>query len=42
MSDGEHQFNQIIGTMMLLETPGCLLLLDEPDTHFNPKWRSRL
>ncbi len=42
LSDGEHQFNQIIGTMMLLETPGCLLLLDEPDTHFNPKWRSRL
>ena len=42
LSDGEHQFNEVIGTMMLLEQPGSLLLLDEPDTHFNPMWRAML
>jgi len=42
LSDGEHQFNQVIGSMMLMDEPGCLLLFDEPDTHFNPKWRSNI
>jgi restriction system-associated AAA family ATPase len=41
LSDGEHQFNEVIGSMMLMDQPGCLLLMDEPDTHFNPKWRAR-
>lgn len=42
LSDGEHQFNEVIGSMMLLEEDGCLLLYDEPDTHFNPKWRASI
>ncbi len=42
LSDGEHQFNEIIGTMLLIDSPGSLILLDEPDTHFNPKWRAKL
>ena len=42
LSDGEHQFNEVIGSMMLMDEPGCLLLFDEPDTHFNPKWRSNI
>lgn len=42
LSDGEHQFNEVVGSLMLVEEEGCLFLLDEPDTHFNPKWRSKL
>ena len=42
LSDGEHQFNEVIGSMMLMDESGCLLLFDEPDTHFNPKWRSNI
>lgn len=42
LSDGEHQFNEVIGSLLLLEEDNCLLLLDEPDTHFNPKWRASI
>lgn len=39
VSDGEHQFLQIYGSVILFDEPGCVFLLDEPETHFNPKWR---
>lgn len=42
LSDGEHQFNEVIGSVMMMEEDGCLFLLDEPDTHFNPKWRAKM
>ena len=42
LSDGEHQFNEVIGTILMMEQEGCLFLIDEPDTHFNPKWRAKL
>lgn len=42
LSDGEHQFNEVIGLMLMLEAEGCLFLLDEPDTHFNPMWRAKM
>ncbi len=42
LSDGEHQFNEVIGMLLMMEQQGCLFLIDEPDTHFNPKWRSKL
>ena len=42
LSDGEHQFIEVLGTVLMMEQPGCLFLLDEPDTHFNPKWRAKL
>ncbi len=41
LSDGEHQFAHIFGTMMMFEQPNILFLLDEPEAHFNPKWRSQ-
>ncbi|RRA98628.1 restriction system-associated AAA family ATPase [Larkinella rosea] len=41
-SDGEHQFNEIIGSVMMMEEEGSLFLMDEPDTHFNPKWRAKM
>jgi len=42
LSDGEHQFSQVIGSVLMLEEPGCLFLFDEPNTHFNPKWRAKM
>lgn len=44
ISDGEHQFIHIIGGILLFDEKypprDLLYLLDEPDTHFNPIWRS--
>jgi len=39
LSDGEHQFLNVFGTMLMIDQDNCLFLLDEPETHFNPKWR---
>jgi len=44
ISDGEHQFIHIVGGMLLFDEVNpkreVIYLLDEPDTHFNPQWRS--
>ena len=40
MSDGEHQFLHSIGLALLYKNTSSLFLLDEPETHFNPKWRA--
>ena len=40
-SDGEHQFIHTIGICLLLKDRRSLLLLDEPETHFNPSWRAK-
>lgn len=40
-SDGEHQFIHTVGICLLLKDRRSLLLLDEPETHFNPSWRAR-
>ncbi len=41
LSDGEHQMLHVFGAMMLFGQPGTLFLFDEPETHFNPEWRSK-
>lgn len=41
LSDGEHQLLQVIGSILLMDASGTLFLLDEPETHFNPDWRSK-
>jgi len=41
LSDGEHQLLHALSGLMLLETRNSIFILDEPDTHFNPEWRSR-
>ncbi|WP_411502965.1 restriction system-associated AAA family ATPase [Brevibacillus centrosporus] len=41
LSDGEHQLMQVFGSLLLMDTKGSLFLFDEPDTHFNPDWRSK-
>ncbi|MCD8081444.1 MAG: restriction system-associated AAA family ATPase [Bacteroides sp.] len=40
-SDGEHQFIHTMGICLLLKDRRALLLLDEPETHFNPSWRGK-
>jgi restriction system-associated AAA family ATPase len=42
LSDGEHQLLHTIGTLMLMQEPDSLFILDEPETHFNPEWRAKL
>jgi restriction system-associated AAA family ATPase len=39
LSDGEHQLAQILGTLSMISYSNVLFLLDEPESHFNPKWR---
>lgn len=39
LSDGEHQLAQILGTACMASFPNVLFLLDEPESHFNPRWR---
>ncbi len=39
LSDGEHQFLYIVGLLLLFKEESSLFLLDEPETHFNPKWK---
>lgn len=39
-SDGEHQYIHTMAICLLLKDSDSLILLDEPETHFNPKWRS--
>lgn len=41
LSDGEHQLIHIIGSLLMIQDPDVLFLLDEPETHFNPQWRSK-
>ena len=39
LSDGEHQFAQILGMFAMITDAGALFVLDEPESHFNPRWR---
>lgn len=39
LSDGEHQFIHVIGTLLIFKEETSLFLFDEPETHFNPQWK---
>ncbi|MDP4207278.1 MAG: restriction system-associated AAA family ATPase [Bacteroidota bacterium] len=39
LSDGEHQYMNVFGTILMTNYQNTLYLLDEPETHFNPNWR---
>ncbi len=41
LSDGENQFLHTLGLCTLYREKSVLFLLDEPETHFNPDWRSK-
>jgi restriction system-associated AAA family ATPase len=40
-SDGEYQFLHTMGICLMLKERKSILLLDEPETHFNPSWRAK-
>ena len=40
LSDGEHQLLHSLGLCLLFRNTNSLILLDEPETHFNPNWRA--
>lgn len=40
LSDGEYQLLHSLGMCLLFKNTNSLFLLDEPETHFNPRWRS--
>lgn len=40
LSDGEHQYLHVFGTLNMVNKDNVLFLMDEPETHFNPQWRS--
>jgi restriction system-associated AAA family ATPase len=39
LSDGEHQQVLILGAYAMVTNSNAVFLLDEPESHFNPKWR---
>ncbi|MEF3313430.1 AAA family ATPase [Paenibacillus sp. GYB004] len=39
-SDGEYQLLQLISILNIFSGSNNLFLLDEPETHFNPSWKS--
>tara|TARA_R110000868_G_scaffold10357_1_gene51026 strand:- start:9672 stop:11273 length:1602 start_codon:yes stop_codon:yes gene_type:complete len=39
LSDGEHQQALILGVYAMVADTNAIFLLDEPESHFNPKWR---
>ncbi|MCY9658162.1 AAA family ATPase [Paenibacillus chondroitinus] len=39
LSEGEQQLLIVMGMLKLFEDKESLFLLDEPDTHLNPKWK---
>lgn len=39
LSEGQRQWIKIIGLLALAKQSGGLLMLDEPDSHMNPRWK---
>ena len=39
LSDGEHQQAQVLGVFAMILQNNALFILDEPESHFNPRWR---
>lgn len=40
LSDGEAQLIQVLATVRIFSKESALFLLDEPETHLNPAWRT--
>lgn len=41
LSEGEQQLIAVLGLILITGQEDCLFLLDEPDTHLNPRWQRR-
>lgn len=40
VSDGEHQLIQVVRSLLVFSSEQTLFILDEPESHFNPEWRT--
>ena len=38
-SEGQRQFIKIMGMLSICKNEECLVIMDEPDAHMNPKWK---
>lgn len=39
LSEGQRQLIKILGMLGVCKTEDCLVLMDEPDAHMNPRWK---
>lgn len=39
MSEGQRQLVKVLGMLGICKREDCLILMDEPDAHMNPKWK---
>lgn len=39
LSEGQRQFIKVLGMLGVCKSEDALVLMDEPDSHMNPKWR---
>ena len=42
MSEGQRQLIKVLGMLGICKKEDCLILMDEPDAHMNPKWKYNL
>ena len=42
LSEGQRQLIKILGMLGVCKNEDCLVLMDEPDAHMNPKWKYEL
>lgn len=42
MSEGQRQLIKVLGMLGICKREDCLILMDEPDAHMNPKWKYSL
>lgn len=39
LSEGQRQIIKVLGMLGVCKSEDCLVLMDEPDAHMNPKWK---
>lgn len=42
LSEGQRQLIKILGMLGVCKNEDCLVLMDEPDAHMNPRWKYRI
>lgn len=42
MSEGQRQFIKVLGMLGLCKSEDCIVFMDEPDAHMNPRWKYEL
>lgn len=42
LSEGQRQLIKVLGMLGICKSEDCLVLMDEPDAHMNPRWKYHL